>query len=67
MMLDMGMINDVRKIITYLPNERQTMCFSATMPDEIARLTDTILKNQVKIEITPVASMFDIIKQKYTL
>lgn len=64
MMLDMGMINDVRKIITYLPNERQTMCFSATMPDEIARLTDTILKNPVKIEITPVASTVDIIKQE---
>lgn len=64
MMLDMGMIKDVRKIITYLPKERQTMCFSATMPDEIEKLTNAILKNPVKIEITPVSSTVDIIKQE---
>ena len=64
MMLDMGMIKDVRKIITYLPKKRQTMCFSATMPDEIAKLTNVILKNPVKIEITPVASTVDTIKQE---
>ncbi len=64
MMLDMGMITDVRKIITYLPKERQTMCFSATMPAEIAKLSNAILKNPVKIEITPVASTVDIIKQE---
>ncbi|HBN86075.1 MAG TPA: DEAD/DEAH box helicase [Clostridiales bacterium] len=63
-LLDMGMIIDVRKIITYLPKERQTMCFSATMPDEIAKLTTAILKNPVKIEITPVASTVDIIRQE---
>lgn len=64
MMLDMGMITDVRKIIKYLPKERQTMCFSATMPDEIAKLSKTILINPVKIEVTPVASTVDIIKQE---
>lgn len=64
MMLDMGMITDVRKIITYLPQERQTMCFSATMPYQIAKLTDAILKNPVKIKITPVVSTVDIIKQE---
>ncbi len=64
MMLDMGMITDVRKIIKYLPKERQTICFSATMPAEIAKLSNTILKNPVKIEITPVASTVDIIKQE---
>ncbi|NLB40902.1 MAG: DEAD/DEAH box helicase [Clostridiales bacterium] len=64
MMLDMGMITDVRKIITYLPKERQTMCFSATMPDEIAKLANSILKNPVRIDITPVASTVDIIKQE---
>lgn len=63
-MLDMGMIHDVRKIITYLPKERQTMCFSATMPDEIAKLTKAILNNPVKIEITPVSSTVDRIKQE---
>ena len=64
MMMDMGMIKDVRKIITYLPKERQTMCFSATMPDEIEKLTNAILRNPLKIEITPVASTVDIIKQE---
>lgn len=64
MMLDMGMITDVRKIIKYIPKQRQTMCFSATMPDEIAKLSSEILKNPVKIEITPVASTVDIIKQE---
>ena len=62
-MLDMGMLHDVKKIITYLPKERQTMFFSATMPAEIAVLADTILKHPVKIEITPVFSPIDIIEQ----
>ncbi|MEG0875817.1 MAG: DEAD/DEAH box helicase [Oscillospiraceae bacterium] len=62
-MLDMGMLHDVKKIITYLPRERQTMFFSATMPAEIAKLADTILKSPIKIEITPVYSPLDIIEQ----
>jgi len=63
MMLDMGMIHDVRKIITYLPAARQTMFFSATMPAEISRLADSILSNPVRVEITPVSSTVDTIKQ----
>lgn len=63
-MLDMGMIHDVKRLITYLPKQRQTMFFSATMPAEIAKLADTILKNPVKIEITPAFSPIDIIEQK---
>ncbi|SHJ37998.1 DEAD/DEAH box helicase [Parasporobacterium paucivorans] len=63
-MLDMGMLHDVKRIITYLPKERQTMFFSATMPAEIAKLADTILKNPVKIEITPAFSPIDIIEQE---
>lgn len=63
MMLDMGMIHDVRKIITYLPDARQTMFFSATMPAEISRLADSILSNPVRVEITPVSSTVDTIKQ----
>lgn len=63
-MLDMGMLKDVRKIITYLPKERQTMCFSATMPDEIAKLANSILRDPVKVEITPVSSTVDIIEQE---
>lgn len=63
MMLDMGMIHDVRKIITHLPEARQTMFFSATMPAEISRLADSILSNPVRVEITPVSSTVDTIKQ----
>ncbi|NCB74073.1 MAG: DEAD/DEAH box helicase [Clostridia bacterium] len=62
-MLDMGMLHDVKRIIAYLPRERQTMFFSATMPEEIAKLADTILRNPVKIEITPAFSPIDIIEQ----
>lgn len=63
MMLDMGMIHDVRKIIKLLPTVRQSMFFSATMPGEIAKLADSILKNPIKVEITPVSSTVDIIQQ----
>lgn len=64
MMLDMGMINDVKRIITYLPKVRQTMCFSATMPTEIAKLANSILVDPVKVAITPVASTVEIVEQK---
>jgi len=63
-MLDMGMIQDVRKIIKYIPTLRQTMLFSATMPTGIAKLADNLLKNPVKVEITPVSSTVDIIEQE---
>ena len=63
-MLDMGMIHDVKRIVAHLPNERQNMFFSATMPTEIARLADSILKDPVKIIITPEFSPIDIIKQE---
>lgn len=63
-MLDMGMIHDVRRIIAYLPKDRQTMFFSATMPKEIAKLSGSILNNPVKVEITPVSSTVDIIDQE---
>jgi len=63
-MLDMGMIHDVKRIIAYLPEERQTMFFSATMPMEIAKLSGSILKNPVKVEITPAASTVDTIEQE---
>lgn len=63
-MLERGMLLDVRKIITFIPEKRQTMFFSATMPTEIAKLADTILKDPVKITITPAASPIDIIDQE---
>lgn len=62
-MLDMGMIHDVRKIITHIPHVRQTMLFSATMPKEISNLAHTILTEPVKVEVTPVSSTVEIINQ----
>lgn len=64
MMLDMGMLQDVKKIITHLPKVRQTMFFSATMPTEIEKLANSILKDPVKVAVTPVSSTVDIIKQE---
>ncbi len=63
-MLDMGMLQDVKKIIKFIPNERQTMFFSATMPNEIAKLADSLLTDPKKVEVTPVASTVDIIEQE---
>lgn len=63
-MLDMGMLHDVKRIITYLPRTRQNMLFSATMPVEIEKLADTILKGPVKIAMTPEFSPLDIIEQE---
>jgi ATP-dependent RNA helicase RhlE len=62
-MLDMGFINDVKKIITNLPVKKQTLLFSATMPPDIAALSNTMLKNPAKIEISPVSSTVDTIEQ----
>ena len=55
-MLDMGFINDIRKILSRLPAQRQTVFFSATMPDEVQHLVDSILRDPVRIEVTPVSS-----------
>ena len=62
-MLDMGFINDVKKIITFIPKQRQTLFFSATMPREITNLVNSILVDPVKVEVTPASSTVDIIKQ----
>jgi ATP-dependent RNA helicase RhlE len=59
----MGFIHDVKKVIAKLPTKRQTLFFSATMPDEISRLADTILTNPVRVEVTPVSSTAEKIKQ----
>ena len=63
-MLDMGMIHDVKKIITHLPKVRQNMLFSATMPSEISKLVNSIVKDPVRVAVTPVSSTVDIIKQE---
>lgn len=62
-MLDMGFVHDVKRIIKLLPQKRQTLFFSATMPAEIRKLADSILNNPVKVEVTPVSSTADTIKQ----
>ena len=62
-MLDMGFIHDVKKIITKIPQKRQTLFFSATMPDEIQKLANTILVNPEKVEVTPASSTADTIDQ----
>lgn len=62
-MLDMGFVHDVKRIIKLLPQRRQTLFFSATMPTEIQKLSDSILQNPVKVEVTPVSSTAETIKQ----
>ena len=62
-MLDMGFINDVKKIIGKLPARRQTLLFSATMPSEIIKLANTILVNPVKIEVSPEQKTVEAVNQ----
>jgi ATP-dependent RNA helicase RhlE len=54
-MFDMGFLPDVRRIIKLLPAQRQTLLFSATMPDDIRELADTILKNPATVQIGIIA------------
>lgn len=62
-MLDMGFVQDVKKVIAKLPAKRQTLFFSATMPAEIQQLANMLLTNPVKVEVTPASSTVDIINQ----
>ena len=62
-MLDMGFIHDIRKIIAKLPANRQSLFFSATMPRNIVELSRKILRNPKKIEVSPVSSTAETIKQ----
>jgi len=63
-MLDMGFIQPIRMIAGQVNPKRQTMLFSATMPKEIKHLADALLKDPVRIAITPVASMMPKIEQR---
>ncbi|MGE3609539.1 MAG: DEAD/DEAH box helicase [Bacteriovoracaceae bacterium] len=63
-MLDMGFIDDIMNLIERLPPKRQTAMFSATMPPEIGKLSNKILKHPKKIEVTPVSSTVDKIEQQ---
>jgi ATP-dependent RNA helicase RhlE len=62
-MLDMGFIHDIKRLLPMLPKRKQTLFFSATMPAAISNLSKSILYNPVRVEVTPVSSAVDIIKQ----
>ena len=66
-MLDMGFIHDVRKVIKLLPEKKQTMFFSATMPSEIMDLVDSLLHDPVKVAAAPVSSPVEVIRQEVCL
>ena len=66
-MLDMGFIHDVKKVIALLPDKRQTLFFSATMPAEVEKLAMSILKNPVSVKVDPVSSTVDAIDQSLYL
>ena len=63
-MLDMGFIHDIKKVVAMLPKERQTLFFSATMPQEITRLADQMLQNPARVAVTPQASTVDRVDQR---
>jgi len=62
-MLDMGFINDIRMIIAKLPEKRQSLFFSATMPGNIVDLSRKILKNPKKVDVSPISSPAETIQQ----
>ena len=62
-MLDMGFIHDIRQILKLLPQKRQSLFFSATMPKNIVELSRKILTNPVKVEVSPVSSTAETIQQ----
>jgi ATP-dependent RNA helicase RhlE len=63
-MLDMGFVNDVRKIAATMPASRQTLLFSATMPQAIGQLADSLLKEYQRVEIAPAATTVERIEQR---
>lgn len=62
-MLDMGFVYDVRRVIAQLPSKRQTLLFSATMPQAIQELADQILTNPVRVSVVPQATTVETIDQ----
>ena len=62
-MLDMGFIHDIRKVLERLPQERQSLFFSATLPNTIVSLAQKILTNPVKVAVSPVSSTAETIQQ----
>jgi ATP-dependent RNA helicase RhlE len=62
-MLDMGFINDIRRILPLLPKQRQSLFFSATMPPTIQQLADSILRDPMQVAVTPVSSTAETVEQ----
>src|SRR5581483_7491060 len=63
-MLDMGFINDIRKIVAKTPIKRQTLFFSATMPKDIAELAEAMLRDPARVAVTPAATTVERITQR---
>jgi ATP-dependent RNA helicase RhlE len=63
-MLDMGFIHDIKRIVTMLPKERQTLFFSATMPQQIIQLAGFMLRNPARVAVTPQSSTAERIEQR---
>ena len=63
-MLDMGFIHDIRRIVAKLPGKRQTLFFSATMPREIAELANHMLRDPVRVAVTPAATTVERVEQR---
>ena len=63
-MLDMGFIHDIRKIVALLPAARQTLFFSATMPQQIAELAKQMLRDPVRVAVTPAATTAEKVEQR---
>lgn len=62
-MLDMGFIHDIKKILKYLPEKRQSLFFSATAAEPIMNLANSILRNPKKVAVTPISTPSEIVKQ----
>jgi len=62
-MLDMGFINDIKKVIAKLPAKKQTLFFSATAAPDIMKLANSLLKNPVSVSVTPVSSSAELVSQ----
>jgi ATP-dependent RNA helicase RhlE len=63
-MLDMGFINDIKKLVKVIPSKRQTLLFSATMPNSILSLAKSLLHQPHEVKVDPVSSTADTIQQK---
>src|SRR5690348_3357326 len=66
-MLDMGFIHDIKRIVAMLPPARQTLFFSATMPQEITRLADRMLREPARVAVTPQSTTVERIAQRVIL